>query len=776
MNKNLLNYLQKRDKVVFQGSYSIKKDYAKKAVGDNSANEFVEMRISTNSASPIQKSFFGNWREIIQQGCFDEALTKDLFSFMDHKMEIQKTIATTKNGSMKFFKDAAGNYVAQIPKDPNNPLCVELFEKVRSGLVSENSFIFQPDVVEYVENNDDKEADYEVTVIHKKADLISVDPVVLAFYPQNEVKLGGEEMTNEERNKKLSKREDDVSKSEKDDLDKENKDKSEAAVDAKKGDEKQAADDMDKADKEEAEAANDADKEKKEEPVDADIPEDSDPDYKKLYEDLKASLETAKDKEDDENSPSADAEDPTKSMDGEKINSEEDSKRSRQKAIIKNLRNKEGIVKMNYKDLETKFNKINRSIAMNTDARRSLFTEDEKSFMKNKILELAERSGDAESFLNSVSLLTEGAINRNLDASSYSTGTAFVALINDPEVKTELEKALPEIEGAEYINVDTLDKVQKDILIPTPLDASALAEGASSQNMDGSTVSVVLNPTRYSTEYTINPALANSTQTMEANTKQGKSKITTQIRNAFYDNLFKNSTVAFGSLAAGAYDGGFTIDAKVFGASNTQLQIADIDKIIDYAESIYGDEVSKNFIFLMHPQTKTYIMNTVRTLYHGDWISNADGFTYRNIKIITAPQFQGKVDSVSGQIPSGEAAQYTVLFVRKDCIIVRGLNFVTQDNPYARMSEGLLTRYIFTRGEIKLIDPYLNTRALFTGSTPDSKVTADQIAAITTTADLDSFIAAHPNMTRKFRKLCEQRREEIEAASATSTTSTDASD
>lgn len=612
MNKKLINFLQKRERVSVAGTYQIRKDFSKKDLNGSIGGEYVEMRISTDSKSPIQKSFFGNWIEVIQQGCFDEALTKDLFSFMDHKIEIKNTIATTKNGSMKFFKDINGNYIAQIQKDINNSLCMELFDKVRSGIVSENSFIFEPDIVEYVENTDEN-ADYEVMVIHKKANLISVDPVVLAFYPQNEVIIGGEEM--EERKEKKVLRDDD-SKAEADDIAKENKDKAEAAADAKKGDEKQAADDMDKADKEESEAVDDA--EKKAEPVDADVPADSDPDYKKMYETLLASLQTAKDKEDDEDAPSSDAEDPTKTMDGEKVNSAEESKRNKKLTqIVKNLK-REGEIKMNLKDLENKFNRIAKSAILNPEARRAIFTDEEKAFLRSKIQKIAEATGDPEAYLNSISLLTDGAINRNLDASSYATGTAFVALINDPEVKTELEKVLPEIEGAEFINVDTLDIVQKDILIPTALEPSAIAEGASSQNMDGSTVSVKLNPTRYSTEYTINPALANATQTMEANTKQGRSKITTKIRSAFYDNLFQNQNATFASLSAGSYTGGFTIDAKVFGASNTQLQIVDIDKIIDFAESVYGDEVSKNFIFLMHPQTKTYILNTVRTIYHGD--------------------------------------------------------------------------------------------------------------------------------------------------------------
>lgn len=421
---------------------------------------------------------------------------------------------------------------------------------------------------------------------------------------------------------------------------------------------------------------------------------------------------------------------------------------------------------MDKKLLEQKFNKINRSNALNPIERQKLFTEEEKAFLNQNIRDLAKKSGDEDAFYTSLNILTEGLINRNLDASAYNTGLAYISTINDPEVKTELEKVIPEIEGAEYINVDTLDVVQKDILIPTALEPSQLPEGAKSENMDGSTVSVKLEPKRYSTEYTINPALANSTQTLEANTKQGRSKLNSKLRSAFYENMFENSNVMFDALAEGAYNGGFTKDAIVYGKSATALSIVDLDTIIDYAESIYGDEVYKNFVFFMHPQTKTFILNKVREIYHGDWITDKDGFKYREIKIIAAPQFQGKVNVVDGSVASG---QYVAVLARKDCIVVRGLNFVTQDNPYIKMSEGQLVRYIWTRGEIKLIDPFINTRALYIGTLADSTVTQEQIDAVTDLKSLETLIAAHPNADKKTRKAFDRKKAELEKAAESTT-------
>ena len=76
--------------------------------------------------------------------------------------------------------------------------------------------------------------------------------------------------------------------------------------------------------------------------------------------------------------------------------------------------------------------------------------------------------------------------------------------------------------------------------------------------------------------------------------------------------------------------------------------------------------------------------------------------TYRGIKIITANEYPYILGTSSTTEP-------VILFVRKDSIVIRGLNFVMADNPYINQAKGLFTSFTTTRGEIKLNGPYLNT-------------------------------------------------------------------
>lgn len=99
---------------------------------------------------------------------------------------------------------------------------------------------------------------------------------------------------------------------------------------------------------------------------------------------------------------------------------------------------------------------------------------------------------------------------------------------------------MPEIEGAEGIALDTLDIVKKDLLIPNTGNVTSIAEGAAAVEFNGVTVSVPLEPTRFSQEYNVNPKLPNYAQIMEKNTLNGKSAIITTIRKNFYTNLFQN--------------------------------------------------------------------------------------------------------------------------------------------------------------------------------------------------------------------------------------------
>jgi hypothetical protein len=62
----------------------------------------------------------------------------------------------------------------------------------------------------------------------------------------------------------------------------------------------------------------------------------------------------------------------------------------------------------------------------------------------------------------------------------------------------------------------------------------------------------------------------------------------------------------------------------------------------------------------------------------------------------------------------------------KKALVAYGCNMVTEDNPYQLMSEDQAARYVRTRGQIKMCDPYLNTRVIQVRTTP---LTAKELKA-----------------------------------------------
>ncbi|MEG2688483.1 MAG: hypothetical protein RSA24_04875, partial [Clostridia bacterium] len=207
-----------------------------------------------------------------------------------------------------------------------------------------------------------------------------------------------------------------------------------------------------------------------------------------------------------------------------------------------------------------------------------------------------------------------------IDGSNYTNGLAYISIINDPEVKAELERTLPEIAGADFIQLDNLDIVQKDLLIPSSAVVASVKEGIASTAFNGTTVSIKFNPVRYALEHQANIKLPNFSQVLEKDTLNGKNAIVTALRVAFYKNLVQHKDVTFASLQTAEksdYLGGITKDSLLSSSDTTKLQISDFDNLINTLESKYGtDEVKNKFVFLMHPNTRSFLFTNLRTQYN----------------------------------------------------------------------------------------------------------------------------------------------------------------
>lgn len=75
--------------------------------------------------------------------------------------------------------------------------------------------------------------------------------------------------------------------------------------------------------------------------------------------------------------------------------------------------------------------------------------------------------------------------------------------------------------------------------------------------------------------------------------------------------------------------------------------------------------------------------------------------TYRGIQIIISDDFIDKTI---------ETGKNVAAIFSKDALLAYGLTITVSENIYVDMGKDLSHKYVQTRGEIKLIDPHVNSR------------------------------------------------------------------
>lgn len=718
------NFLNKERR--FSGSSFIETKIIKRnsESSENNGRELI-LKIKTNSESPIQKDMFwenAKWKEIIDANAFDESLKSipeiPINSYIDHDMSIRGLIASTANSSLRIEKKDDGIY-GFIKEFPSTPDLKKAFDWIESGAVKSNSFIFQPLEVEF--KNEDIDGETVEIVIHKKAKLLSIDPVIAGFYPQNDCEVKNAILAKEEKKnmnlkteyKKLI----ELAKSRKLSEEENARKKELAKLILKSAIEEED----EKEEKNLGSQTKESNPENKEEEVNL---KDDDEEAKNLGSQTKDDDEEVIEIDDDDFNNDDDTPDGKKDEVQElKKDKFPESNLSKSQIINQKFRNgniqniiqerKQGQkTNMNYSETQKRFLSI-------TENKREDFKNSHNENV-NKFLDTLPLERQRE-ILKEINLISNGNIfETRADGSSYINGLSYISIINDPEVFTELEKILPEINGARIINLDSLDKVKKDILLPTSLSITELKEGEDSQIYKSDTIAIEFLPRRFSIEIQNNAKLTNSAEVLEKETSNGKSSIISKIRFDFYQNLVKHKDEDISTLisATGStYTGGITKDSITTAEQIGKITFKDFDKIIDNIVSDYGVQVQGNFNILMHPTTWTALVDEYNKSNTPAWnLIDRTKKTYRDINIITANEFP--YTNTMAEVP-------VVIFVRKDAIVLRGLSFVLEDNIYNLQSKALLQRFVSTRGEIKLIDPYLNTFAIkFSASTAKNNASA----------------------------------------------------
>jgi uncharacterized protein len=134
----------------------------------------------------------GGWREILQQGCFDDALADpdlDVVHTVNHSAD--RVLGRTTSGTLKLTSDSRGlNYKTELPKVS---YASDLVELCKRGDISQSSFAFivDPDGETWsdIDDPDNEGRRCGLRTITRIASLHDVSTVTSGAYPQTAAEL-----------------------------------------------------------------------------------------------------------------------------------------------------------------------------------------------------------------------------------------------------------------------------------------------------------------------------------------------------------------------------------------------------------------------------------------------------------------------------------------------------------------------------------------------------------------------------------------------------------
>ncbi|MFV8478114.1 hypothetical protein [Mycoplasma sp. B6400] len=234
-------------------------------------------------------------------------------------------------------------------------------------------------------------------------------------------------------------------------------------------------------------------------------------------------------------------------------------------------------------------------------------------------------------------------------------------------------------------------------------DVTTIAEAAESIEFGGSTFAVTLAPERRSVKVAQNNALTLKEQLLSAQVQNATDAILESVRKGLYADIFKHAGAAFN---AESYTGGATSEAKRLTNDTNKITFADVDKVATEIRAQYGENILSNYFIVTHPdvyaELKRSLINDTQSALIKD-LYDIKNDTFKGAKIIVTDKYPEK-DWQKGKKP--------VLFLPKDQVMVYGLSVVAQDDPYSGLSRGIHYTIVGTRGQVKLVDPFVYTRFL----------------------------------------------------------------
>ena len=355
------------------------------------------------------------------------------------------------------------------------------------------------------------------------------------------------------------------------------------------------------------------------------------------------------------------------------------------------------------KELNAPKKELNAHEIVSKWEQKVVLNSEEQDFLMKEYNSLNEDWKRSVSMTMGTNDVNSQLVQRSLDGSSKANGLALIETLQNKRILSEWMTVFPELsEYAQIIPIVGLNKMQQSILIPDKTSVTKLAEGVASQKQGGKTTNVMFEPDRYSVEINQNNAINNFNVTFQSQTDTVKDNIKATLRKALYDNMFENIGT---TLNVDSYTGGATSESVVQTKEVGKLTILDVDNIVKELISKWGDWALSQYVISMHRDVLTHLENEYFTSGSTLWKDIYDPITrkFRGIQIILSDYMPDK------EIVTGKNV---LIFWLKSSIVAYGCSIVTQDNPYEKMSEDQASRFVKTRGQIKMCDPNLNTRVL----------------------------------------------------------------
>ena len=355
------------------------------------------------------------------------------------------------------------------------------------------------------------------------------------------------------------------------------------------------------------------------------------------------------------------------------------------------------------KELNAPKKELNAHEIVSKWEQKVVLNSEEQDFLMKEYNSLNEDWKRSVSMTMGTNDVNSQLVQRSLDGSSKANGLALIETLQNKRILSEWMTVFPELsEYAQIIPIVGLNKMQQSILIPDKTSVTKLAEGVASQKQGGKTTNVIFEPDRYSVEINQNNAINNFNVTFQSQTDTVKDNIKATLRKALYDNMFENIGT---TLNIDSYTGGATSESVVQTKEVGKLTILDVDNIVKELISKWGDWALSQYVISMHRDVLTHLENEYFTSGSTLWKDIYDPITrkFRGIQIILSDYMPDK------EIVTGKNV---LIFWLKSSIVAYGCSIVTQDNPYEKMSEDQASRFVKTRGQIKMCDPNLNTRVL----------------------------------------------------------------